>query len=669
MKNSKPSMRMLGAAALLCTLFSLTQWGLQLDNLVYDTLELGLGEPVSADDIVVIGIDEPSFQQLELQWPWPRRIHARLLKTLAKEGASVVAFDLLFPERSNEQDDEIFAAAIKGAMPVVVGTDFKKIIRPEYTIKTPIPPIDTLVVAGAVVGHVSIPADRDSFVRRIQPVVEKTPSLAVAAKQLFAQGFCCDLTAYPAQILIDFTGGLPAIKQVSYSQALNAATDLPPGLFKDKLVLVGVTSISASLPDRQHTDHYATPLSRSESGYTAGVLIHAFIAASLLEQSWNNPVPKVPCAIMGLVAALLFARFGVANELRYTMLKGVLLLGVIITIAIYLFVAHRWYATLVPLTLPTLLLMLVSPYHNFLIERRRKQEIRKAFSSYVNESIVKQIENDPDALKLGGKQVDGTVLFMDMVGFSTLTEKESPETMITFINEFLSDMIEIGMRHGGTVERFLGDAIMLIWGAPVEIDDHAERACTTAIEMHQRIVEIARHTRERYGFDVGARIGINGGSMTAGNIGGKNRFAYTVLGDCVNLAARFEAANKKYGSTIIVGKDTIERLRERNNDGLFEYRLMDVTRVKGREKPEELYELLGLVESLPKDSPARQAQLLYGSGLQLLLENRAADALSMFEKAAGHSPLAGVELMQQRCRQLLASPLPAEREVVFDISG
>jgi len=130
--------------ASLAAFFSVSRWGIQLDNILYDTLENNVGPSISADDIVVVGIDEPSFQQLQLQWPWPRSIHAQLLEQLSEQGAKVVAFDLLFPEQSNQRHDELFAAAIAETVPVVVGTDFKKIIRPEYTIKTPIPPIEMI---------------------------------------------------------------------------------------------------------------------------------------------------------------------------------------------------------------------------------------------------------------------------------------------------------------------------------------------------------------------------------------------------------------------------------------------------------------------------------------------------------------------------------------------
>jgi len=655
--------------ASLAAFFSVSRWGIQLDNIFYDTLENNVGPSISADDIVVVGIDEPSFQQLQLQWPWPRSIHAQLLEQLSEQGAKVVAFDLLFPEQSNQLHDELFAAAIAETVPVVVGTDLKKIIRPEYTIKTPIPPIEMITEAGAVVGHVSIPTDKDSFVRRVQPQIEKTPSLAYAAVQLFKTGYCCEFDNVLDEILIDFTGGLNAIKQVSYHQALNADTDLPDDIFNNKIVFVGVTSISASLPDRQHTDHYATPLTRTESGYTAGVLIHAFIAGSLLGNSWNVMVPRLPTAILGLGLAVLFARFGLGKELTQTVVRGVMIIAVLITLCIYLFIENHFYVSLVTILLPIFMVMMISPYHNYLIERRRKQEIRRAFSSYVNESIVQQIERDPEALKLGGKQVEGSVLFMDMVGFSTLTEQESPETMITFINEFLSSMIEIGMDEGGTVERFLGDAIMLIWGAPVAQQDHAERACNAALRMQVRILEIAAHTKAKYGFDVGARIGINSGAMTAGNIGGKDRFAYTVLGDCVNLAARFEAASKKYGSTVIVGKSTLEELAVQRVANHFDYRLMDFTRVKGREQPEELFELVNDNRLNPPNTAQLQAREIYGLGLDLLLNNQPLLAQEKFTQAAQIAPLSGVDRMLERCAKLIEKPLAKNEKVIFDISS
>lgn len=657
MDNTKYNKRpLLFIVSLLAAVLAVTPWSTQLDNIFYDLLEVKAGKPANMENIVVVGIDELSFQQLQKQWPWPRSIHAKLIEQLSAQGAKVIAFDLLLTEQSTVKDDNTLANALKknasktppvisgnsNAPTVIIGTDFKKIVRSEYSINTQIQPLDLFVNAGAQVGHVSIIAEQDGFVRRIQPNLANTPSLAFSATQFFQYGRCCDFTKTTPKIWIDFSGETKQLATVSYYQALNAHTDLPKNFFKDKIVFVGVTSTSAALPNTQHIDHYPTPLTRQKNGYTAGVIIHAYIAASLLNNSWNTFIPRTLVSLLGFILAVGFIRFFIKDEFYQTLRNGSIVILITLILTVYSFTAHNIYIAVIPIILPLLSIMLFSPYYNFIVERRRKQEIRKAFSTYVNESIVTQIENNPESLKLGGKQIDGSVLFMDIAGFSTLSEKESPEVMISFINDFLSSMIEIGMHEGGTVERFLGDAIMLIWGAPIEQPNHAELACQAAIKMQTKIQELAEIIRHKYGFDVSARIGINSGSMTAGNIGGKDRFCYTVLGDCVNLAARLEAANKTYQTTIIAGENTAKQLGDH-----FYTRLLDITQVKGRDAFEKIYELVDLRDNVP--SNLVQAHDHYKQGLMCLHKKQTEQALQLFKRSEQLANLPATSLMITRC--------------------
>lgn len=590
--------KLLFIIACVAAFFSISPWGVQLDNTLYDSISTQKKNADRTQDIVVVGIDEPSFQQVGLQWPWPREIHAKLIQSLSTQGASLVAFDLLFPELSSATSDTALADTIREVtsaatpMPVIIGTDFKVIENNQYSIKTPIEPIGQLIEAGAKTGHVSIGIDNDGFVRRLQPSIKKTLSLATQAAAIHDDQI--DPAKLPLEFLINYDGGARSIQQVSYYQALDAANSLPENFFQNKVVFVGVRSLTASLPDRQGADHYPTPLTRWQSGYTSGVMIHALAAASIIENTWITQAPRILSSIFGLIIGSLYVYWGIGKNLRTNAVTGGALLALVFTIVTLTLVKHHYYLPLVSVALPTLSVSLFSPYYNYLLERRQKRAIRKAFSSYVNKDIVQQIENDPDALKLGGKEIEGTVLFMDIAGFSGLSETESPETMITFINEFLSAMIDIGMKNGGTVERFLGDAIMLIWGAPTPEPNHANLACQTALEMIKKIDGIALASEAKHGFSVSARVGINSGTMTAGNIGGVERFCYTVLGDAVNLAARFEAANKTYGSRIIIGHSTKEII-----DSRYFARLLDITTVKGRLQEEMLYELIGNTSELP----------------------------------------------------------------------
>lgn len=636
-----PSRRLLAIVALLSALFTLTPWGVQFDNAIYDSISTVASGHPRDDRVVVVGIDEPSFQQLGLQWPWPREIHGQLIEQLANQGAKAIAFDLLFPEKSNDSSDQFFAEAIaktKDKTKVVIGTDFKIIDHPQYRIKTPIEPIGNLLDAGAATGHVSIGIDGDGFVRRLEPVLEGSIGLSLTPLQTVDADIGTNL---PTEFLINYAGGTQAITQASYYQALDAENSLPKDFFKDKIVFVGVRSLTAALPDRQSTDHYPTPLTRWRAGYTSGVMIHAFAAASILENSWITQFSRITTTLLGLLAGFIYIYFGISNKPALNAAAAVVAISCIMTLIFYLLRAQNLYIPALNSFFTILAVAVFSPYYNYLVEKKQRQSIKKAFSSYVNSDIVKQIEKDPEALKLGGKQIDGTVLFMDIAGFSGLSETESPEAMISFINDFLSAMIEIGMRNGGTVERFLGDAIMLIWGAPTAEPDHANLACQTALEMTAKIDSIADVSEQRYGFRVSARIGINSGSMTAGNIGGAERFCYTVLGDSVNLAARFEAANKNYGSRIIIGSDTRNMI-----DQCFHTRLIDITKVKGRTREEELFELSGLNNELSDEQI--EASELFTNALRALQKGDKESALKHLDQASALFALSGSDHLRNK---------------------
>ncbi|NNM00279.1 MAG: adenylate/guanylate cyclase domain-containing protein, partial [Gammaproteobacteria bacterium] len=236
-----------------------------------------------------------------------------------------------------------------------------------------------------------------------------------------------------------------------------------------------------------------------------------------------------------------------------------------------------------------------------------------------------------------------------------------PEAMVDFINEFLSAMIDIAMEEGGTVERFLGDAVMVIWGAPTAQPDHAERACRAALTMAERIRTISRQEAARMGVPISVRIGINSGSMIAGNIGANRRFNYTVLGDCVNLAARLEGVNKLYGTTILVGSATEAAL-----DKDIERRFIDTVRVKGRGEPEQIYELLGRRGTVP--GMRREAAERYGKAWKLYRAQRWDEAAALFDRCAEiDSDDDAARAMAQRCRRFEKQPPGDDWDGVFDI--
>jgi adenylate cyclase len=253
--------------------------------------------------------------------------------------------------------------------------------------------------------------------------------------------------------------------------------------------------------------------------------------------------------------------------------------------------------------------------------------IKAMFSTYVNPSVVDELLANPEKLALGGARKELTVLFSDIEGFTTIAQTLEPERLVALLNEYLDAMSAVIFRHNGTLDKYEGDAIMAFWGAPVPQSDHALRACRTALSMRNALADLNRRwlAEGRPAFHV--RIGINTGVMVVGNMGSSGKFAYTVIGDTVNLASRLEGANKEYRSTIMVSRRTYELVREE-----ILGRELDVIAVKGRSEAVEVYELLAPREELTE--PAFHAFLsVYEEGMRLYHERRWAEASSAFGRA------------------------------------
>jgi adenylate cyclase len=234
--------------------------------------------------------------------------------------------------------------------------------------------------------------------------------------------------------------------------------------------------------------------------------------------------------------------------------------------------------------------------YRFLVEEKEKKRIRGAFQRYVPPSVVEEILSDPDKLKFGGEKRELTVLFSDIRGFTTYSEKYPPEQVVEILNQYLTAMVEVIFRYQGTVNQFLGDGFMALFGAPIHYPDHAEKACLTALGMVGELERLfAKWKAEgREGFEIG--IGINTGDMVVGNLGSSQLFDYTVIGDNVNLGARLEALNKDYQTKfhIIISEATYQQVRER-----AVVRRLDSVMVKGKTRPVVIYELLGMNEGVP----------------------------------------------------------------------
>jgi adenylate cyclase len=587
--------RTLGAAlavvAASAALYAAHVWE-SLDNLLFDSFTV-LGAPglrVSSP-VMIVGIDEPSFSEVGLRWPWPRELHAKLVTELTRAGVSVIAFDVLFSEPSDELGDARLAEAIRASGRVVLAGDVALQSTEHMRGLQRIEPLPAFREAGARTGIASIEVGRDQVVRQFPQDPESFWRVA-------AERHGTPFASPGPGALLRYSGG-EDIGYVSYYQALDAARLLPEAALRGKIALVGLALKTSPDPLRRASDTYATPFLRFSKLYAPGVEIQGqFVAAALAGHAIRPLAPAWAIALSALALAL-----GILGMRQWRVVRCTLLaLGFAAVLIAASFLLFDRFFLWLPVALPVgvmLGLYAARATTAYLDEIRRKLEIRRAFEFYVAPAVVAQMTSHPERLVLGGERRELTVMFTDLAGFTSISEGMAPEGVARILNEHLTRMADIVLRFGGTIDKFIGDAVMAFWGAPLDDPAHARRAVEAAIEMQ---LEMARWHREAAGQippDLAMRIGINTGSVVVGNLGSRNRFDYTVIGDAVNLASRLEAVNKIYGTEILLTGATASRA----GDGIA-FRHVDRIRVKGKQDAIEVFTPAGAVALGGEDEAA-----------------------------------------------------------------
>ena len=421
------------------------------------------------------------------------------------------------------------------------------------------------------------------------------------------------------RMFINYLGPPGIFPTYSAAQVLDGS--LPKGALKDKLVLVGATAVGIF-------DLRVTPF----SGICPGLEIQATVLDNILRRDFIHAPANAfltTAAIilaMGLIFGLMLPRLSPVGAIAVALLVAQSYIALN-------YLAFRYFGLQLEVFYP--LLEVAGVYtgitlQRFLTEERERVRIKKAFQSYVAPEVVNQIIRHPDKLRLGGERRELSILFSDIRGFTTLSETLEPEALVEVLHDFLNPMSEIIVKHGGTLDKYIGDAIMALFGAPLDQPDHSRRACSTALEMVQKLKELDRDWVERGRPALKVGIGINSGLVSVGNMGSNRLFDYTAIGDNVNLASRLEGLNKFYGTEILVAAATVQHL----DDG-FIFREVDLVRVKGKKHPIAIYEILG--EGAPEGKLARFLEL-YREGLACLREGRWGEGLGAFQAACDLNP-------------------------------
>ncbi len=451
-------------------------------------------------------------------------------------------------------------------------------------------------------------------------------------------------------LLINYRGKNKTFPHYSVYDIITKKT--PKEKLEGRIVLVGATAIGIY-------DMRVTPF----SGVFAGVEIHANIIDNILKKDflfrpdWVSLVDLAIILFVGLLLGYLLPKLGPLPGAITVILIFLAFTGG----NFYLFVnGGIWLNYVYPIFSLLTIYTSITLWH-YMTEEKERKKVRNAFQYYMTSSVVQEVLNDPDKLKLGGEKKNLSVLFSDIRSFTTISEKMEPEELVHFLNEYLTVMTDIVFNHDGVLDKYMGDAIMAIYGAPAERTDHAYRACITALEMMQSLRELHKPWEERGLPKMNIGIGVSTGPMVVGNMGSERRFDYTVMGDTVNLGARLEAINKMYGTNIIISEHTYTAVKD-----IMACRELDVVKVKGKDLPVKIYELMAR-----KGGDDRYATLagLFEKGVGFYRGMKWDEAIQTFNEVLKlRANDSASKLYIERCNALAKDPPPADWDGVFTMT-
>jgi len=409
----------------------------------------------------------------------------------------------------------------------------------------------------------------------------------------------------------------------------------------DKLVMIGLTATGT-------TDVGPCPINSN----TPLVHMHMTAASNILTGTFMRPLSLGKSAIAIVALWLLLTPCSAfLRPVRFSLVTGIAALGYFGTV--YAMVhQHKFILPVIPPAVFMVSSYLAVLLYNYLSEQREKKMIRGMFSTMVSGDVLNYLEENPESFSLAGQKMEATMFFSDLAGFTTISETLGAEKLVELLNAYLSPMTNVIMDSNGYVDKYEGDAIMAVWGVPYPLGDHATRACWAALDQQKLIVELAPRFKKEFGVDVMARMGLNSGVVAAGNMGSEKRFSYTVMGDAVNQAARFEPANKDYETLIMIGQSTYELAK---ND--IEARLLDKIIVKGKTVPIQVYELMAKKDEISDHQ--RQVLELYDLGLKIHWERNFEKAIQYFEQVLAIIADDGPSLtMIERVKKYIEVPPP-----------
>ena len=650
---------------------------LEAENYTRD-LRIRFGQPAPIPpEVVFISIDKQSYQDVLLEeeiaahpalaemstgsWPWHRSVWGHVIRRVAEAGAKVVALDLMFPT-PKDGDHEFLLALDEFGEKSVVGGTFEEVSNlgrtsVQLTLPAPLAAQGVTEIASdnpnGRVGYVNLWPDADGVIREAhyRRTFQDTSAISLSGRMLEKAGLGTRIPENGSG-LIRYAGP-PNFnyKAIPIYQLFVPSTwekIFQNGeMLRGKLVMVGPYG-------NWSKDFLKTPYPNPMPGPE----VHLAALGAALTGSFLYLPPRWASAALPAAAALLALLLILAAS--QPVLRLVLLLLAALGYAVLSFFVQDRLDLILPVVNPALTLLLGGIgclSYEFVLEQREKRRVRGMFSTMVSPEVLAYMQADPDRFRLTGEKKTATMFFSDLAGFTTISESVSAEDLAKILNRYLTPMSNLITKYGGYIDKYAGDAIMADFGVPVWTDSdstsHAWKACWSALEQQERLQTLKQELRAEYGCDIDARMGINTGEVAAGNMGSEQKFQYTVMGDAVNQAARFEPANKPFGTHIMIGGRTYELAKEK-----VEARFLANMIVKGKTEPVPCYELLAKKGELA-ETKARVVRL-FEEGWKLHAARKFHEAIAKFGEALSLDPQDGPsKAYQQICQGFLQTPPPA----------
>ncbi|RIK52388.1 MAG: hypothetical protein DCC59_10320 [Chloroflexi bacterium] len=556
----------------------------------------GVEEPTG--EIVIVAIDDQSFNWTGLQWPWPRSYLAEIAGQINKGGGRVIGVDIFLfePDKSQPENDSLFAEALGDAPATATVMQILRDSDSGFVTESRLLPLPIYQDALDGFGITGIRRDDDAVVRSVsafntfQGEVYPHWAFEIARLYLNVEGPAFtdagvrfngrSIALQSGALPISFLGPAGSYPTFSASDVHDGiALEQDPDAFRDKIVLIGATSITLQ-------DIYPTPFSARNP--TPGVEIVANAVDTILNGKYITHAPPWASLLAILGAALL--AYLITLSKRPSLTISLMVVGALAYwgAALALFVGQRY---VLPVAAPEGMLFLgvvLPTLEQAVSQEREKRRVRNLFSRFISPQMVDQMMRTRDINSLN-KRADLTIIFSDIRGFTTLSEKLPPEDVVSLLNPYLEAMSQVIYKHGGTVDKYEGDAIIAFFGEPVPYKDHAARAVRASLDMRKALANLRdQWAKEGRPSQIEMGVGVNSGEVFVGLLGSEQRINYTVIGDNANLAARLQDLTKTYAWPILVSESTYQQIKDE-----FDAELADAVTVKGKTKAVNVYKVIG----------------------------------------------------------------------------